>query len=224
MRSLFRTMKVAIALVAILGVAGSATAQETEKAGAEPKAKAKPKSDAAGKDETPVKTEKATFGGGCFWCLEAVFERIPGVKNVVSGYSGGNVKKPSYEQVCTGLTGHAEVVQIEYDPGVVTYEKLLSVFWECHDPTTLNAQGPDFGPQYRSVILYHNEDQQKAALKSYKDLTDSGAFANPIVTQFVPFKVFYAAEKHHQDYYRRNKNASYCRMMIAPKLQKIKVK
>lgn len=170
------------------------------------------------------KLERATFGGGCFWCLEAVFERIPGVKTVVSGYAGGTVRNPSYELVCTGVTGHAEVVQMIFDPEKVSYDKLLNVFWSCHDPTTLNRQGPDFGTQYRSIILYHNNDQKEAALKSYRALTDAGVFESPIVTQLVPFKVFYPADKHHQDYYRRNKGAEYCQMQIVPKLMKLHLK
>lgn len=184
----------------------------------------KPKADPAAKPEEDAKprTEKATFGGGCFWCLEAVFERVPGVKSVVSGYSGGNVKRPSYEMVHTGTTGHAEVIQIVFDPEVVSYEDLLEVFWHCHDPTTLNRQGPDEGTQYRSIILYHNEDQKEAALASYRELTASRAFADPIVTQLVPFKVFYPAERYHQDYFRRNKNAPYCQAYIVPKIEKLR--
>src|SRR5262249_22068658 len=131
-------------------------------------------------DSSESETELATFGGGCFWCLEAVFERIPGVKNVVSGYAGGNTPNPSYDMVCTGLTGHAEVVQIEYDPAKVSYDDLLKVFWKCHDPTTLNAQGPDYGTQYRSIILYHDEDQKKAAQKSYEKLTAARVYRDPI--------------------------------------------
>jgi peptide-methionine (S)-S-oxide reductase len=187
-----------------------------------PKDKDKDKADAKG-DEAKPKLERATFGGGCFWCLEAIFERIPGVKTVVSGYAGGNVPKPSYELVSSGLTGHAEVVQMIYDPEVVSYEKLLDVFWACHDPTTLNRQGPDFGTQYRSIILYHNEDQRKAALKSYRQLTDAGVFDDPIVTQLVPLRAFYPADRHHQDYYRKNRNSFYCQMEIAPKLRKLKL-
>lgn len=172
-------------------------------------------------EESNAKTEKATFGGGCFWCMEAVYESIPGVKSAVSGYSGGFIKNPSYEMVCTGETGHAEVVQVTYDPKVVSYEKLLNVFWHSHDPTTLNQQGPDLGTQYRSVILYHTDAQKVAAQKSYKKLTDEGAFADPIVTDLVPMKVFYPADKHHQDYYRKNKRAAYCQTYIAPKLKKL---
>jgi len=178
--------------------------------------------DAEKKMPDEVKLETATFGGGCFWCLEAVFERIPGVKSVVSGYAGGSVPNPSYEMVCTGQTGHAEVVQIGYDPKVVSFEKLLNVFWHSHDPTTLFRQGPDVGTQYRSIILYQNEDQKRAAQKSYYQLTAAGAFDSPIVTQLVALDKFYPAERYHQDYYRKHPNAEYCQIYIAPKVQKIK--
>jgi peptide-methionine (S)-S-oxide reductase len=164
---------------------------------------------------------KATLGGGCFWCLEAVFERLPGVKSVVSGYAGGSVPNPSYEIVCTGRTGHAEVVQITYDPSVISYEKLLEVFWAAHDPTTLNRQGPDIGTQYRSVIFTHDEAQKRAAEKSIQDTNTSGAFHSPIVTQVVPLEAFYPAEDYHQGYFRNNASAPYCQVMIAPKLKKL---
>jgi peptide-methionine (S)-S-oxide reductase len=171
-----------------------------------------------------AKLAKATFGGGCFWCVEAVFERIPGVKSAVSGYAGGQAENPSYELVCTGLTGHAEVVQVEYDPAVATFDDLLDAFWQAHDPTTLNRQGPDEGTQYRSVIFYHDDAQKEAALNSIAGLNASGHFANPVVTEVAPLPRFYPAETYHQDYYRNNSNARYCRMMIAPKLDKLKVK
>ena len=191
----------------------------------EPKVEAKTKEAAATeKDKSApkvMKTEKATFGGGCFWCLEAVFERIPGVKGVVSGFAGGEVPNPTYQMVLTGLTGHAEVVQIEFDPDKVSYEKLLNVFWKCHDPTTLNAQGPDFGTQYRSIILFHNETQRQAAIKSHKELVASRHYRSPIVTELQPLTIFYPAEDYHQDYYRTHKEADYCQMVIAPKLRKL---
>ncbi len=167
------------------------------------------------------KTEKATFGGGCFWCMEAVFERIPGVKSVVSGYAGGHIPNPTYEMVCTGLTGHAEVIQIEYDPAVVSYEKLLNIFWAAHDPTTLNRQEDDFGPNYRSIILYHNDAQKEAAEKSCKDLTRRRIFRSPIVTELVPLTEFYPAEPHHQDYYRNHRGSAYSDIHIVPKLRKL---
>jgi peptide-methionine (S)-S-oxide reductase len=148
-----------------------------------------------------AKTEKATFGAGCFWHVEEAFEWLPGVKSAVSGYAGGSVRNPSYEEVHEGMTGHAEVVQVEYDPSVISYEQLLKVFWSCHDPTQLNRQGPDVGPQYRSVIFFHNPDQREAALKSYRELTTGRAFSSPIVTQLVPLRAFYRAEEYHQNYY-----------------------
>jgi peptide-methionine (S)-S-oxide reductase len=170
------------------------------------------------------KIETATFGGGCFWCMEAVFERIPGVKSVVSGYSGGHVPNPSYEMVCTGLTGHAEVIQIEFDPSVISFEKLLHFFWTAHDPTTLNCQGPDYGTQYRSIILYHSEDQKEEAQKQYKELMAHRSRRSPIVTELVPFKAFYPADEHHQDYYRKHPDAEYSVMYIEPKVRKLKQK
>jgi len=225
-----RPLTTAIAIAAVLGLAAHAFPKDQEKAGTA-KARVKGKAAAGAKKagaektaESEGKIEKATFGGGCFWCLEAVFERIPGVKSVVSGYAGGTVPRPTYAMVSSGLTGHAEVVQITYDPAVVTFETLLEAFWECHDPTTLNRQGPDFGTQYRSIILYHNDAQKQAAQESYRALTDAGVFADPIVTQLVPLKAFYVADHHHQDYYRKNRNAAYCRMYITPKVMKMQAK
>ena len=170
------------------------------------------------------KSELATFGGGCFWCQEAVFERIPGVKSVVSGFSGGSVVNPSYQMVCTGLTGHAEVIQIEFDPSILPYEKLLKVFWASHDPTTLNRQEDDFGTQYRSIILFHSEAQKQTAQKSYKELTARRAFREPIVTELVPFVAFYPAEEYHQDYYRKHRLEDYSQTYIVPKLKKLRTK
>jgi peptide-methionine (S)-S-oxide reductase len=154
-----------------------------------------------GDDSTGSKLEKATFGAGCFWHVERDFEWLPGVKSAVSGYAGGHVPNPSYEMVHEGDTGHAEVVQVEYDPSVITYEQLLKVFWHGHDPTQWNRQGPDEGPQYRSVIFYHNDAQKKAALKSYRELIAARAYRAPIVTQLMPMKAFYRAEDYHQNYY-----------------------
>ena len=180
-------------------------------AGTKPQAKAAPK----------AALEKATFGGGCFWSMEAIFERIPGVKAVVSGFAGGNVPRPSYELVCTGQTGHAEVIQIQYDPQTITYDQLLKVFFSAHDPTSLNRQGEDEGPNYRSIILYHSEEQRQAALKFYQQLNRAGVFARPIVTELVPLRAFYPADKHHQDYFRRHRTSEYCQMVIVPKLEKL---
>jgi peptide-methionine (S)-S-oxide reductase len=171
---------------------------------------------------TTNKTELATLGGGCFWCLEATFELLPGVKAVVNGYAGGQKENPTYEEVCSKTTGHAEVVQIEYDPQVVSYEKLLEMFWEIHDPTTLNRQGNDSGPQYRSVIFYHNETQKQAAEKSKAEAQKQ--WGGRIVTEIAPLKKFYIAEKYHQDYFRNNPNQAYCQAVIRPKVNKVEKK
>jgi peptide-methionine (S)-S-oxide reductase len=168
------------------------------------------------------KIEVATFGGGCFWCMEAVFERLPGVIAVTSGFAGGRTENPTYHQVCAGDTGHAEVTQIEFDATKISYEKLLEVFWQAHDPTTLNRQGADEGTQYRSIILYHDEKQKLLAEKS--KLAAQANFHDPIVTEIVPFKKFYKAEDYHQGYYDANTNAGYCRVVIAPKLEKLEHK
>jgi len=165
--------------------------------------------------------EQATFGAGCFWCVEAVFKSLKGVQKVESGYSGGHIKNPSYREVCSGSTGHAEVAQITFDPGVIPYETLLEVFWHTHNPTTLNRQGADQGTQYRSVIFYHNEQQKKTAQVSLQKTDDSGLWDDPIVTTIEPLKNYYPAEADHQDYYDRNPQAGYCSFVIAPKLQKL---
>lgn len=163
--------------------------------------------------------EKATFGAGCFWCVEAVFERLDGVQSVVSGYAGGTKEHPTYEEVCSGRTGHAEVAQITFDPAKVSYEQLLGLFWKSHDPTTLNRQGADVGTQYRSVIFYHDERQKDTAEHSKQQA--KSMVADPIVTEIQPLTTFYEAENYHQDYYRNNANAPYCRMVIKPKLEKL---
>ena len=167
-------------------------------------------------------TETATFGGGCFWCVEAVYVRLPGVISVTSGFSGGQTENPTYHQVCGGDTGHAEVTQIEFDPAKISYSQLLEVFWQAHDPTTLNQQGADKGTQYRSIILYHNEPQKLAAEKSKAEAQKN--FTRPVVTEIVPFKKFYKAEDYHQGYYDANSSQSYCRLVIAPKLEKLEHK
>ena len=164
------------------------------------------------------KLETATFGGGCFWCVEAVFLELKGVERVVSGYAGGTVENPTYKQVCTGNTGHAEVTQITYDP----YEDLLYVFWRTHDPTTLNRQGADVGTQYRSIILYHDEEQKAIAERSKAETDASGLWPNPIVTEITPLGEFYPAEDYHQDYYRNNRFQPYCMMVIDPKIKKFR--
>jgi len=169
-------------------------------------------------------TEVATLAGGCFWCLEPIFEELKGVENVVVGYSGGDVANPTYEQVCTGKTGHAESVQITFNPEVISYADLLRVFFTVHDPTTLNRQGADVGTQYRSAIFYHNEQQKETAEKVIKELEDEGVWNNPIVTEVTKFDVFYKAEKYHQEYYEKNPNQGYCRIVIDPKVQKFRKK
>ena len=169
----------------------------------------------------PDKTEIATLAAGCFWCVEAFLERLDGVLDVRSGYMGGGVEDPTYEQVCGGGTGHAEVVQVSFDPELLGYRELLEWFWKLHDPTTLNRQGHDVGTQYRSAIFYHSEAQKAAAEKSKDAANRSGAFADPIVTEITAASQFYPAEAYHQDYYRLNKNAGYCRFVIAPKLDKL---
>lgn len=172
--------------------------------------------------ENNNKTAVATFGAGCFWCVEAVFMDLKGVISVVSGYSGGHVENPTYKQVCSGDTGHAEVVQITYNPGEISFEELLEVFWKTHDPTTLNRQGNDVGPQYRSVIFYHNEEQKQLA-ETYKQKLDaSGAFKDPIVTEVVPFEKFYKAEDYHQNYFNQNEFQPYCSFVIRPKVEKFR--
>ncbi len=163
----------------------------------------------------------ATFATGCFWCTEAVFERLQGVKSVVSGYTGGEVKNPTYSQVCGGQTGHAEAVQVKFDPKQISYEALLDMFWRSHDPTSLNRQGADVGTQYRSAIFYHDQAQREAALKSREALERSGRLGKAIVTEIEPAGQFYRAEPYHQDYFRLNPNAPYCRYVIAPKLEKL---
>ncbi len=164
--------------------------------------------------------EVATLGGGCFWCLEAVFERLPGVTNVVSGYSGGHDENPTYRAVCEGTTGHAEVVQIQFDPAVIPYERILEVFWQAHDPTTANRQGGDVGTQYRSIILTHSPEQAAFAERS-KAIANAGRYDGKIVTEIVPLKKFHKAEDYHQDYFRNHPGQPYCQAVIAPKLFKL---
>jgi peptide-methionine (S)-S-oxide reductase len=168
------------------------------------------------------KAETATFGGGCYWCTEAIFQMLPGVKSVTSGFAGGTKENPSYEEVCAGNTGHAEVIHIEYDPAAVSYEKLLDTFWEAHDPTTLDRQGADVGTQYRSIILYNDAAQKAAAEKSKAEAQKH--FKQRIVTEIVPLKKFYAAKLDHQNYYRTHPNQGYCRAVIRPKVEKFEKK
>jgi peptide-methionine (S)-S-oxide reductase len=170
------------------------------------------------------KCEIATLANGCFWCTEAIFKRLKGVKSVQPGYSGGIVKNPSYDQVCTGKTGHAESIQIEFDPNVLPFERILDVFWHTHDPTTLNRQGNDVGTQYRSAIFYHNQKQKEIAEKSKKELEEEGVYKDPIVTEITSFSNFYEAEDYHKNYYDNNQDAPYCNFIIDPKVRKLLLK
>lgn len=186
-------------------------------------AQQKPKNSSPTKKDkisSSVKTEKITLGNGCFWCTEAIFQQVKGVSDVVSGYSGGHVENPTYEQVCEKNTGHAEVLQVTFDPSVISVDELLEIFWQTHDPTTLNRQGNDVGPQYRSVIFYHNEHQKERAEFYKRKLDESGAYDDPIVTAIEPFTTFYKAEDYHQNYYKQNGNQPYCYFVIRPKLEK----
>jgi len=171
------------------------------------------------RSNSPGRPELATFGGGCFWCTEAVLQRIEGILSVTSGYAGGTQGNPTYEQVCTGTTGHAEVIQVAYDPAMIGYEEILDIFWQSHDPTTLNRQGADRGTQYRSIILYADEKQKSAAEKSRQKM--QGKLKDPIVTEIVPLETFWKAEDYHQGYYNAHASEGYCRMVISPKLKKL---
>jgi peptide-methionine (S)-S-oxide reductase len=173
--------------------------------------------------DKPTNMEIATFANGCFWCTEAIFEELKGVVSAVSGYSGGQTENPTYKEVCEGATGHAECIQITFDQSMISYDELLEVFWKTHDPTTLNRQGNDIGTQYRSTIFYHTEEQKQKATQYKKELNESGAWSNPIVTEISPFTVFYPAENYHQQYFEVNGNANpYCQFVIQPKLEKFR--
>lgn len=169
-----------------------------------------------------METKTATFGGGCFWCTEAAFKELEGVEEVTSGYAGGDVEDPTYEQVCTGETGHAEVIQVEYDPDHLRYSDLLEVLFTVHDPTQEDRQGPDVGTQYRSIILYHNEEQQEVAEEFIEELEEQDTYDEPIQTEVVPLEAFYPAEDHHQDYFEKNPSDGYCRIHAAPKIEKVR--
>ena len=168
--------------------------------------------------------ELATVGGGCFWCVEAVFEEVDGVESVTSGYAGGHVEDPSYEEVCSGTTGHAEVVQVEYDPDVVSYRDVLEIFFAVHDPTTEDREGPDVGSQYRSAVYYHDEDQREVVEAYVDELESNGVYDDSIVTEVAPLETFYPAEEYHQDYYEKNPDQPYCAIQIPPKLEKVREK
>ncbi len=168
------------------------------------------------------KLEKATLAGGCFWCLEAIYKKVNGVLEVISGYSGGEQKNPSYQQVCTGMTGHAEAVQITFSPDIISYGRILEIFWSIHNPTTIDRQGHDIGSQYRSAIFYHDERQKDIAENSKKDLQDAGIWPAPVVTEILPLQEFYPAEEYHKDYFRNHPENSYCQMIVLPKVEKFK--
>ena len=167
------------------------------------------------------KFEQATFGGGCFWCVEAIFERLEGVADVRAGYTGGNTENPTYEDVCSGETGHVEVIQLDFNPQIISFKQILDIFWKAHDPTTVNRQGAVIGSQYRSAVFFHSDKQLEIAEKSMKAADHSRLYENPIVTEITPLATFYPAEEYHQDYYRRNTNSQYCQVVIQPKLKKL---
>ena len=225
------------AVLVIVGFAIIAAAGESVVAGKAPRAKKSDTNTKAARDkkaaqedkdmdpssvaDRSAELQKATFGAGCFWCSEAVFQRLKGVHSVVSGYSGGLTKNPTYQEVCSGLTGHAEVIQVAYDPKEISYPELLEVFWKTHDPTTLNQQGADIGTQYRSVIFYHNQEQKELAEHYKKELEAEHAFRKPIVTEISEFSEFYPAEDYHQNYYNSHKGQPYCAAVIGPKVSKV---
>lgn len=213
-KSLFVSGAVCIACV-LPGIYAMLPSPESHKAS--PPAEPAP---TAPDQQTAPDWQTATFGNGCFWCTEAVFQQLKGVESVVSGYSGGHVADPTYEQVCTGTTGHAEAIQVNFDANVISYGELLEVFWRTHDPTTPDRQGNDIGPQYRSVVFYHNEQQRDLAGQFKQELDAAGVFSAPIVTEIVPFEKFYPAEDYHQRFYDLNPNQRYCRFVIGPKLEK----
>lgn len=205
-----------ISVVSFMGL--SSCAQKNNKTGS--KKDAKVMIDPNANSATPLTMDTATFGTGCFWCTEAIFQQLEGVEKVTSGYSGGSVPNPTYEQVCSKTTGHAECLNIMYDPKKISFDELLEVFWQTHDPTTLNRQGADVGTQYRSVVFYHNEAQRAKTEKYKAELDKSGAFDNPIVTSLEPFTIFYPAEDYHQNYYNSNGSQGYCQFVIRPKVEK----
>lgn len=211
MRAWLTGLAVALVLAAVAGVAW----QRSRVAPPEPVA-----TQQAAVAPVAAEHERATLGAGCFWCTEAVFQRLKGVHSVASGYSGGDVEDQTYEQICSGTTGHAEVIQVTYDPAVISFADLLEVFWQTHDPTTLNQQGADHGPQYRSAIFYHSDAQRTLAEQLKAKLDASGAFAAPLVTEIAPFRTFYPAEAYHQNFLAANPRHPYCAVVIRPKLEK----
>jgi peptide-methionine (S)-S-oxide reductase len=225
MRTTFLRTFVSVALLGLTLLAGCSAGTAREPAAPEPPPATVNEQESAPMAESPTpaasESETATFGAGCFWCVEAVLEQLDGVSDVSSGYMGGHVENPTYRQICTGSTGHAEVVQVTFDPSRISYDQLLDWFWKLHDPTTLNRQGPDRGTQYRSAIFFHSDAQRAAAERSRDAADASGDFSGPIVTEITEAGVFYEAEAYHQDYYQANKDAPYCRVQITPKLKKL---
>lgn len=220
-------VKIVAALLVVLLIGGSImafseTASTSDREGAAVSQAGDSPAAATQESADNERLEQATFGNGCFWCTEAVFAELAGVTSAVSGYSGGDVENPTYEAVCSGTTGHAEVIQVTFDPKVISYVELLEVFWKTHDPTTLNRQGADVGTQYRSAVFYHNDEQRKQAEYFKAELDKSDAFRGPIVTEITEFEKFYPAEKSHQEYYAENPNQGYCRAVIQPKLEKFR--
>ena len=210
------------AAVAIIALAAGAAIYGGKGKMSETKPEPKPQLAAQAAKAPAEGLETATFGAGCFWCTEAVFQQLKGVHSVVSGYSGGTKKNPTYEQVCAGNTGHAEVIQVAFDPKTITFPELLEVFWKTHDPTTLNRQGNDFGTQYRSAIFYHNDEQKRLAEHYKQELDAVGAFSAPIVTEITPASEFYPAEDYHQQYFDANPRQPYCAAIIRPKVDKVR--
>lgn len=211
-----------VAPVAIIALAAGAAIYGGKWTMSQTRPEPKPQPPAQEAKAPPEGLETATFGAGCFWCTEAVFQQLKGVHSAVSGYSGGTKQNPTYEQVCAGNTGHAEVIQVSFDPKTISYAELLEVFWKTHDPTTLNRQGNDFGTQYRSAIFYHNEEQQRLAEHYKQELDAAGAFSAPIVTEITPASEFYPAEDYHQKYFDANPRQPYCAAIIRPKVDKVR--
>lgn len=211
-----------VSALSALGLAACAQKNNYEKSQTFQSMNATASTTSAPTDTKEQGLQTATFGTGCFWCTEAQFQQLEGVATVASGYSGGQIPNPSYKAVCTGSTGHAEVIQLTYDPAKISYDELLAAFWQAHDPTTLNRQGADVGTQYRSVVFYHNDEQKAKAEEYKKKLNDENAFGKPVVTEVSPYTVFYKAEDYHQNYYNENGSQPYCSMVIAPKLDKFR--